>query len=447
MQASRVYCTKFIFTLLLNAGLLHFSASAVQTQEQKSGLVPLPGQAEAQAVHSFEQPTPLEALIEEAGRNSPEIAAAAHGWQAASHVGKQVSALPDTQVSVQQFSVGSPRPFAGFSNSNFAYIGVGASQEIPFPGKRGLRVQVADREADSLHAQVESIRRQVLEKLKNTYFQLSYIQQTLGILQRNDRSLGDIEQIVESHYRVGQGNQQEVLRAQLQHTKILQEITMHHRQEGQLESQLKELLNRAQDSPDIVAEPLTLRSIPYSAPELLALARQQNPDIRARSELVRKAEAQTDLAHKEFRPDFDVQYMYQHTASQFRDYYMATFGLTLPNRGRRSAELAEATEKREQANKELEAAIQRKFAEIQSQYVLAQTSAEQLKIYKEGLIPQSGATLRSALAAYQANRQDFQTLISSFVDVLNLDLEYQRELAEHESALAKLEALTGVTLQ
>jgi outer membrane protein, heavy metal efflux system len=78
---------------------------------------------------------------------------------------------------------------------------------------------------------------------------------------------------------------------------------------------------------------------------------------------------------------------------------------------------------------------------------MAQTSAEQLKIYKEGLIPQAAAELRSALAAYQANRQDFQTLFSSFLDVLDLDLQYQRELAEHETALAKIEALTGVTLQ
>jgi outer membrane protein TolC len=87
------------------------------------------------------------------------------------------------------------------------------------------------------------------------------------------------------------------------------------------------------------------------------------------------------------------------------------------------------------------------LAEVQDQYVVAQTSAEQLKIYTEGLIPQSEATFRSALAAYQANRQDFQTLLSSFLDVLNLQVEYQRELADHESALAQLEALTGVNFQ
>ena len=95
----------------------------------------------------------------------------------------------------------------------------------------------------------------------------------------------------------------------------------------------------------------------------------------------------------------------------------------------------------------LEVEEQRKLAEVQDQFVVAQTSAEQLKIYKEGLIPQSEATFRSAQAAYQANKQDFETLLNSFLDVLNLQIEYQQELADHETALARLEALTGVTLQ
>jgi cobalt-zinc-cadmium efflux system outer membrane protein len=392
-------------------------------------------------------PASLKDLIREAEQNSPEIAVAEHGYAAATHVAPQVSALPDTQVTVQQFAVGSPRPFAGYTNSEFAYVGLGASQEIPYPGKRGLRGQVANREADVRRVQIESMRRMVTDKLKAAYFQLAYFQQTLSVLERNDQLLKDVEQIVESRYGVGQGNQQEVLKAQLQSTKILQEITMHHREVGQLEAQLKELLNRTQESPDIQAEPLAARTLTYSASDLLSLAKQQNPDVKAQEAMLAKTESQVELAKKEFRPDFAVQYMYQNTDRKFRDYYMAGFSLTLPNRGRRKAELAEAEATRDQANKQLEAEVQQRLAEVQDQYIVAQTSAEQLKIYKDGLIPQSNATFQSSLAAYQSNRQDFETLLSSFMDVQNLEIEYQRELAEHEVALARLEMLTGVSFQ
>jgi len=50
----------------------------------------------------------------------------------------QVTTLPDPKLTYQQLSVGSPKPFAGYTNSDFAYVGVGASQELPYPGKLRL---------------------------------------------------------------------------------------------------------------------------------------------------------------------------------------------------------------------------------------------------------------------------------------------------------------------
>jgi outer membrane protein TolC len=389
-------------------------------------------------------PISLRDLVQEAEQKNPQIAASFRGWQASRNVPKQVSAFPETQVSVQQFSVGSPRPFAGYSNSEFAYIGFGASQDIPYPGKRQLRARVAEHEADSMEAQTDSVRRMVVGNLKMVYFKLAYIQQTLGVLQKSDELLNQVREAAEARYRVGQGNQQDVLKAQLQRTKILQEIAHHHQEEGLLEAQIKQLLGRPQDSPDIVAETLAVRSLSFSAPELLQKANEQNPDVRSKQASIRQQEAQVQLAHKNFRPDFNIQYAYQHTNGDTRDYYMATFGIRLPNRGRQKAELAEAQQNQERARRELDSDSQRVLSEVQQQFVRAKTSEEQLKIYSDGLVPQSDATFRSALSAYQSNRQDFESLLSSFLDVLNLDLEYRNELVEHESALAELERLTGV---
>jgi outer membrane protein TolC len=391
-------------------------------------------------------PTSLRELVQEAEQKNPQIAAAYYGWQAARNIPKQVSAFPETQVSVQQFSVGSPRPIAGYSNSDFAYIGFGASQDIPYPGKRELRARVAEHEAESIEAQADSVRRTVVGNIKMVYFRLAYIQQTIGVLQKIDDVVNQVQQATEARYRVGQGNQQDVLKAQLQHTKILQEIAHHHQEEGLLEAQIKQLLGRPQESPDVLAETLVKRAFPYTATELLQRAREQNPDVRAKQASTRQEENQVELARKNFRPDFNVQYSYEHTASQFRDYYMATFGIRLPNRGREKAELAEAQQNQERAGKELDAESQRVLSEVQQQYVRAKTSEEQLKIYSGGLLPQSEATFRSGLSAYQSNRQDFESLLSGFLDVLNLDLEYRSELVEHELALAELERLTGVDL-
>jgi cobalt-zinc-cadmium efflux system outer membrane protein len=426
------------------------------------GTMVLPAKGTAQQTGNSQQPgstpeslgmaehagmaTSLRELIQEAELKNPQIAASFHAWQASRNVPKQASALPETQLSVQQFSVGSPRPFAGYSNSDFAYIGFGASQDIPYPGKRQLRARVAEHEAESMEAQTDSARRTVVGNLKMVYFRLAYIQQTLGVLERSDALLTQVQEATEARYRVGQGNQQDVLKAQLQHTKILEEVAHHHQEEGLLEAQIKQVLGRPQDSADIVAETITLRVLPYSAAELSQKAREQNPDVHSKRASIRQQETQVELAHKEFRPDFNVGYTYEHNASQFKDYYMASFSVRLPNRGRQRAALAEADQNQERARQELDAESQRVLSEVQQQYVRAKTSEERLKIYSDGLVPQSEATFQSALSAYQSNRQDFESLLSGFLDVLNLDLEYRNELVEHESALAELERLTGVDL-
>ena len=448
MQVIGSYRSYFVWTRnRLMLAVLFAGAVAIigNADAQESSTQPKLPAAESPAMaEHMGTPTSLHELVQEAEQKNPQIAASFHGWQASRNVPKQVSALPETQLSVQQFSVGSPRPFAGYSNSDFAYIGFGASQDLPYPGKRPLRARVAQSEADSMEAQTDSVRRMVIGNLKSVYFQLAYIQQTLGVLLKCDELLNQVEQAAEARYRVGQGNQQDVLKTQLQHTKILQEIAHHHQEEGLLEAQIKQLLARPQESEDLIAETLTSRTLQYTATDLLQRARQQNPDVRSKQASIRQQDTQVELALKNFRPDFNVGYTYEHTASEFHDYYMATFGIRLPNRGRQKAELAEAQQKQEQARGEFDSESQRVLSEVQQQYVRAKTSEERLKIYTDGLVPQSEATFRSAMSAYQSNRQDFETLLSSFLDVLNLDLEYRSELVEHESALAELERLTGV---
>src|SRR5258708_25369538 len=100
-------------------------------------------------------PTPLSQLLTEAEANNPQISAADHGAQAARQMAPQVTTLPDPKLTYQQLSVGSPKPFAGYTNSDFAYIRVGASQELPYPGKLRLRGKVAERDADTKQAEIE----------------------------------------------------------------------------------------------------------------------------------------------------------------------------------------------------------------------------------------------------------------------------------------------------
>jgi cobalt-zinc-cadmium efflux system outer membrane protein len=394
--------------------------------------------------------TPLSELLAEAEKNNPQIEGARRGWQAAKQVPTQVSTLPDPQFNLQHVSVGSPRPFAGYTNSDFAYVGLGVSQDIPYPGKLRLKGEIAKREADVSQQQIETVRRTVLAELKAAYFGLAYLSKTLTILEQDGELLKQVEQAADARYRSGMGTQQDLLQAQLQKTKLLREIAMHHLEVGKLEAQIKQLLNRPQDSPDIEPSELTETPLVQTYAELLTAAQVQNPEIAAAKKMIEKESLQVDLAHKDFYPDFNVQYMWQRTdPTQFRAYYMLSVGLRVPiYRGRKQRpEFAQAEAEKLRAGSELQVHSQQVAAELRAQYVLAQQTSELLKIHRGGLSPQSRAEFQAALAAYQSNKQEFQALLTAFLDVLHFDEEYWQNVSEYETAIARLEQITGLALR
>ena len=394
-------------------------------------------------------PTSLSDLLNEAERNNPQIEAARQGWNAAKQVPTQVSTLPDPQFEVQHFSVGSPRPFAGYTNSDFAYVGFGVSQDIPYPGKLRLKGEMAKRDADVTQQQYDAVRRSVLAGVKSAYFQLAYLSKTLAILESDGQLLQQVERAADARYRSGMGSQQDLLQSQVEQTKLQREITMHHLEVAKAQAQIKELLNRSQSSPDIVPADLAQTPLPYTFDELLAATNAQNPEISGAKKMVEKQKLQIDLAHKDFYPDFNVQYMWQRTdPTQFRAYYMLTVGVKVPiYRSRKQRpELAQAEADLNRARSEQESQTQQVALEVRTEFDTVEKTGELLKIYSDGLLPQTRAEFQSGLASYQNNRADFQGLLASFLDVLHLDEEYWKSLADRETAVARLEELTGLSL-
>ena len=402
-----------------------------------------------QEEHVHQAVTLLRDLLNEAEQNNPQIAAARQGWESSKQIPSQVSTLPDPQFTVQQVNVGSPRPFAGYTNSDFAYFGLGVSQDFPYPGKLRLRGEMAKRDADVARQQYESVRRSVVAETKAAYFQLSYLSKTLEILESDGELLQQVEKAADARYRSGMGNQHDLLQAQLERTKLLREITMHHLEVAKMQAQIKHLLNRSQSLPDIEPADLPETSLAYTFDDLLSASKGGNSEISGAQKIVEKQTLQIDLAHKDFYPDFSLQYMWQRTdPAQFRAYYMLSFTARVPiYRSRKQRpELAQAEADLGRSRGELETQTQQVTFQLKTEYETVQKNAELLKIYREGLLPQARAEFEAGVAAYQNNRQDFQGVLTSFLDVLHLDEEYWQSTAERETALGRLEELTGLSL-
>ncbi|HTF63643.1 MAG TPA: efflux RND transporter periplasmic adaptor subunit, partial [Edaphobacter sp.] len=230
---------------------------------------------------------------------------------------------------------------------------------------------MAERDADTKQAEVEVTKTTLADAVKADYLQLAYLQQTLGILRQNKAVLDQLIQDATAHCQVGQGMQEDVLQAQVNQTKIVKEITIHHQLMGQTQAHLKALLSRDQGSPDIVTEDLIETPLKRASDELLVAARLNNPQIQVDASTIRKQDAQLASAKREGKPDFEVGYMYQNTDRKYRDYYMFTFDVRFPRKARVNAEIAEATERRSESQQALNAHLQQQLAEVHAGYVKA----------------------------------------------------------------------------
>jgi outer membrane protein, heavy metal efflux system len=394
-----------------------------------------------------QQPTSLRDLLAEADKNNSEILAAQKKWKASTYVRPQVSSLPPTEFTLQDFSVGSPRPGAGLSNNNFAYVGIGASQQIPYPGKLRLKGAAADRAADEELARADLVRARVEEQIKTEYIRLAYLQQTLLLLNASRSTLSEVIETQLARYSAGQGSEVEILKAQLNRTELVREITMHHQEVAQVEADIKSALHRAQDSPDVIAGDLSVSPFNRSLPDVLHATQRGDRVLAVDTRDVAKQHSELESAHLAGKPDFSVGYMYQRTGLDFPAYYMATFNVLFPRRKVIAAEAAEASEHEAAATLTRDADLQEQLSEARKQYAIVVSTEQELKEYKNGILPQADGVYQSALAGLRSNKQTLEAVLSSINEVLEMKRDYAQAVLDHEMALVHLETLTGETLR
>lgn len=408
---------------------------------QSSSSAGPPGGEPTQAQGSVHE---LREFIDELTQNNPAIHAARYRYAAASQRPVQASTLPDPKLSFVDFGVG--HPFSGFK-SNFAYLGLGVSQEIPFPGKLSLAGQEASKEAASGQETYRTVVLETTARLKFAYYEWSYVWKTGEILDKNRTLLERFEQIARARYAVGQGIQQDVLKAQVELLGLAQQREQLGQRRGSIEAQINALLNRAPGMP--LGRPAELKQSPFSVEfdSLLSLTEANSPRLQAAQFLVDSRAVGVDRAKKDYRPDFNIGFQWQHTGS-FPDYYMATAEVELPIYFQRKQrhEVEEAVARLQESRQDHQATRQELLFTAKDHYLVARTSERVLALFETRIIPQAVLALESASASYEVGKVDFLTLTDNLMTLLNFELQYYEELAKHEQALAQLEGLIATPL-
>lgn len=394
------------------------------------------------------EPALLGQLVAEALQNNPDILAAGKERDAAQHRILPAGALDDPMLEAGIINL--PVESLSFNREDMTMKMIGLSQRFPYPGKRGLRQDVAAKDAESVgYAYRETVNR-VVREVKVAYFDLAFIIESARLTEKNKLGLGQFLRIAESRYAVGQSSQADVLKAQIQLSKMVDELIKLGRERRMAEADLNRALGRSTHHSVPQPEIPPLKEVPLQLNSLGEAALKERPQLLALQSILARADKAIELARKDYYPDFDVRFSYGQRdrmpdGTRREDMISFTVAINLPvwRENKLAPRAAEAVAMRDQALSMSQAQQNEVSAKLHHQVVNAEQALRSARLYETGILPQARLTVEAALTAYRVNRVDFMTLLDGQMTVFNYEISYASSVANYNKALAEIEFLTG----
>ncbi|WP_136513314.1 TolC family protein [Geomonas edaphica] len=389
----------------------------------------------------------LDQLVQSALENNPELKSSSARWQMYRNRIKQAGALEDPMLmlKIQNGVVTDP---VNFKRDGMTQKVIGISQLFPFAGKRQLKEDVAAAEAEGYRWSVEERKLELTRMVKETYYQIYSTDRSLAILDKNIKILDDFITLAQTKYSVGQGAQQDIYKALLERSKMLDMKISLEQQRRSLEVNLNLLLNRPQTTKVGEISDFKLAPFGYPPEQLLDMAEDSRPQLKTVRAQIEKGKAGRLLAQKESYPDFNVSFEYMQRdkamGSDGSDMYSLGVTFNLPiQKARRQAMVAESTSEVSMGDAELAAARNTISSGINDLLAQMERRRKLVDLYTTGIIPQAEQSLESAVIGYRVNKVDFLTLLDNRVTLFNYEREYYDSMADYQMKLAQLEALVG----
>jgi outer membrane protein TolC len=381
-------------------------------------------------------------LAREIEARNPSLEAMWAAWQAAAQRYPQQVALDDPML------MGMIAPQSAASSLTETAYALQLNQNLPWLGKRRLRGAVADADADAAYQDAENSRLQVRLASDMAFF--DYFE-TVHLVELNRKNVGLMDQFREtarSKYRAGQVLQQDVLQADVELADLERRQLELERMERVARARINTLLRRWPDAP-LPPPPAALEGPARPADQhlLWQTALQQRPDLAALAWRVQSAEAELELAYKNFRPDFDVFGRYdtfwQPSSTQGPLRAQVGVSMNLPvYREKLRAAVCEAQFRLNQRRAEFDQRSLEIQYEVISAYEQVEESRKAVELYGRSLVPAAEQNVAAARSNYEVSKAPFlslaqaqRQLVGAYARQLEAIVAYHRRLAELNRAV------------
>ncbi len=391
----------------------------------------------------------VDGLLDYARNNNPEYASMRHEADAAGERVTPAGALPDPRFRIELMDItrmGEQSPTLNPSRVGSTKYTI--SQEIPWYGKRDLKREIAEIEADGAQGKARGTWADIAARLKSAHAQLYLIGRNEAISREILDLMVQLEKTAQARYAGGLAMQQDVIRAQIEQTAMKNELIMFDNEARMLTARINTLLARPASAP--LAMPEALKPIPAPAKldfvTLEERVRSRNPRLFADDAGIRSAEKKRDLAYKERYPDFMVGVSPVQFDSSVKEWeLMVEFNIPLQQSSRRAME-RESESMLAAARSRKDATANDLLGELAENLAAIEAARRQEQLVATTLLPQAQMTFSSALASYENGQADFAMLLEAQQQIRKARLSQIKAQAEAQVRVAEIERLLGEDL-
>ncbi len=331
---------------------------------------------------------------------------------------------------------------------------VGISQMLMYPEKYSLMGRMAEKDYEIAKEIYESKRLEVIASVKMLYFEIYYMTRAIEITKRSIDLLKDFVKIASTRFATGQGIQQDVLKAQVELSKMRDELIKMETERKDVIARFNALLYRKPMDSVYVPDEMQFVEFTKDFDEIEKIAFENNPMLVAMGKMIEKDKVMSQLARKELIPDFEIKFSYgvrsaiDPSGMKALDMLSFSVGMNLPiffwrkqNLKIQEAEISisQSEAKYLAMKNEISKVIRETLNKIEKDVRL-------IDLYKNGLIPQAMQNLNIGLVGYQVGKIDFMTLVDNFMSLYSYQIQYEKTFSDYHSKLAELEMIAGTRL-
>jgi len=380
---------------------------------------------------------------------NPQVRAARHRWESATHQIIQNYTPADPQFTFTNSD--SPNGFLTKSGTH----NITVSQSFQFPGKGLLQARVAKRTAEIARLTYLAAVRDVKAQAQSSYYQIQLDLALLDLISGNADNLERVLEVTEIAYTASRAVQGDVINAKFALEADREQLRQQKMTWANDKTALNILLGRRADEPLEVERNFDLASFEMTLDQIVARAVAARQEILEAALTEQNQETALTLAQLEYAPDYNLGFGFDHwligsfaPSVHHTEDYNFIVGFNMPIFfWAKNEDITRSRQDLAAAKEDLHSIGLQTEGQVTTLYRQTLRSRETALLYRDTLIPLAHEAFKVMLIAYQGGKTDFATLIMTFRQESDARSTYLQAVNSLLAARVALEQAAGGTLQ